>query len=84
MVAPRARSPSFDRISASSVAPSSSTVFFWRRHASEQKRTLSQSRSHFLRQVMVRPQTAQGFSGITPSPSNERAVAFHEKAILRA
>ncbi len=33
------------------------------RQASEQKRMLSQSRSHFLRQVMVRPQVAQDLEG---------------------
>lgn len=34
-----------------------------RRQASEQYRTWAQSRAHFLRQVIVRPQTAHGLVG---------------------
>lgn len=35
----------------------------WERQRSEQNLTFSQSRSHFLRQVMVRPQAAQVLGG---------------------
>ncbi len=36
------------------------------RHRSEQNRTSSQTRSHFLRHVKGRPQWAQGFEGRSP------------------
>ncbi len=37
-----------------------------RRHASEQNFTSSQDRSHFLRQLKVRPQATQAFVGNAP------------------
>jgi hypothetical protein len=41
------------------------------RHASEQYRTSSQFRSHFLRHSMVRPQESQVFSSESTKPTVE-------------
>ena len=45
-----------------------------RRHASEHQRTWSQSRAHFFRQVMVRPQAAQVLVGGGTRRSSPRAA----------
>ena len=60
MVAPRARADSSSRIARSSRSPSAPGRC-WRQPAL-QKRMLSQSRAHFLRHSMRRPQAAQHFS----------------------
>lgn len=57
------------RIIASSAA--STSAGFWERQASEQNLTLSQSRSHFLRQVMMRPQVAQVLKACSPETDGD-------------
>ena len=65
IVAPARRAPSSMTIARSSC--SSTLPIDLCRHASEQYRTLAQSRAHFFRQVIARPQTMQGFGGIVMS-----------------
>ena len=69
-----ARAASLGQIDASAArAESSSTIavssrpsigrFAFRRQASEQYRTFAQSRAHFFRHVIARPQAMQGLGG---------------------
>ena len=63
IVAPAARPANSERTAASRA--SSVLVVRRRRQPSEQYRTASQSRAHFLRQVISRPQEVQGLEGST-------------------
>lgn len=77
------RPESRSRIDLSSAASSfcARTLRARRRHASEQWRTCSQSRSHFLRHSIGRPQIAQGFdarSGPHPPVGRSRCMLVIE------
>ena len=85
MVAVRARWSRSSRIAASSASSSGRRPR--RRHVDEQYFTASQSRSHFLRHVIVRPHAthdlAAGAAGMTPVFPIGRRVEPLEAAVAR-